>query len=49
MIGSFRDPRLSDGFQNWETPRTQRPPRVGAFLTADEVAKDIVDAALKVH
>jgi hypothetical protein len=40
MVGSFRDPRLSDGFQNWETPRTQRPPRVGTFLTADEVAKD---------
>ncbi len=38
-------PRLR---QKNETPRTQRPPRVGAFMTAEEVAKDIIDAALKV-
>ncbi len=32
-----------------ETPRTQRPPRAGTFTTADEVARDIVDSALKEH
>ena len=32
-----------------ETPRTQRSAKVGALVTADEVAKDVVDSALKVH
>lgn len=32
-----------------ETPRTQRPPSKGNPLIADEVARDIVDAAIKVH
>ena len=37
------------GSDNMETPRTQRAPRTRPFVSADEVAEDIVDAALKVH
>jgi hypothetical protein len=32
-----------------ETPRTPRTPRRGGEVTADETAKEIVDAAMKVH